>query len=272
MKSTVRPAIALAALLLAGAPVQAADEQCQQIRSRYAAGRQHAVAENEMAFCAAREGRVDEAFKHLDQALAKGLHSYHLVSTDDDFRPLHADARWAPRMELLASAEARHLASINRELQALYEADQSDRRQQPIDWGVVAPRDAQRRARVLVLATQGHLKTADDHYHAAMVMQHGETPEDFERAMQWSRQAWRLDADHESARWLSAAAEDRWLHSQGKPQIWGTQFRRPGGEGPWTQEPFDRSARTDAERQAMGVPPMAQNQQRLERMNAQLKP
>ena len=134
----LRSCLTLAVALTLGAPANAADEQCQQIRSRYAAGRQHAVAENEMAFCAPREGRVDEAFQHLDQALTKGLHSFRRVSTDDDFRPLQADARWAPRMELLASAEARHLASINRELLELYETDQSDRRQQPIDWSGAA--------------------------------------------------------------------------------------------------------------------------------------
>ena len=253
------------------APLQSAwaqDEQCQQVRQRYTQGAQPAAAENEMAFCAARGGRVDEAFAYLEKALAKGLHDYRLVADDDDYRPLRTDPRWPTLLQRLAQAEQAYLKTINVEIKALHDADQADRRAPSIDWAVVSARDDERRARVLALAAQGQLKAADDYYHAALVMQHGRVPEDFARAMQWARQAWALDPLQHSARWLSAAAEDRYLHAQDKPQVWGTQYRKPMGQDRWTQEPFDREAKTDAEREAMGVPTLARSEQRLQRMNA----
>lgn len=247
----------------------AEDEQCQQIRQRYASGQPSARAENEMAFCAARGGKVDEAFAYLEKALAKGLKDHRLVAEDEDYLALRKDPRWEPLMKRLAAAEAAYLPTINAELRSLYQADQADRQRQPIDWSVVGPRDDERRARVLALAGQGQLKAAIDYFHAAMVMQHGSTVEDYALALEWSRKACALDAETAMACWLSAAAEDRYLQAQGKPQIWGTQYRRADGQsGPWTQEPFDRQARTDAQRKAMGVPPLAQSEQRLQQMNA----
>lgn len=251
-------------------PMQAAraqDEQCRQIQQRHSSGQQSATAENEMAFCAAREGRVDEAFARLEKALAMGLRDYRLVAEDEDYLPLRRDPRWPLLLQRLAQAEQAYLKTINTELKALHDADQADRRQAAIDWEVVGRRDDQRRARVLELAEQGQLKVAADYYHAAMVMQHGSKPDDYAKAMQWARQAWQLDPHHSGARWLSAAAEDRYLHSLDKPQVWGTQYRKPEGQDRWTQEPFDRQAKTDTEREAMGVPPLAQSEQRLERMN-----
>ena len=266
----IRTALACLGLGLLG-PLQhawAQDEQCQQVRQRYAQGTPSATAENEMAFCAAREGQVEQAFSFLEKALAKGLHDYRQVADDEDYLPLRPDPRWPVLLQRLAQAEQAYLKTINAELKALHDADQADRRAPSIDWAVVGPRDDERRARVLALAAQGQLKAADDYYHAALVMQHGSTPEDYAQAMQWARQAWTLDPQHHSARWLSAAAEDRHLHAQDKPQVWGTQYRKPKGQERWTQEPFDREARTDAEREAMGVPTLARSEQRLQRMNA----
>lgn len=270
MKSGLRIlASALALQLAFGLPARAEDEQCQEIRSRYAQGRQSAAAENEMAFCAARAGRIDEAFERLEKALAKGLHTHREVAEDEDFQPLRQDPRWQPLMQRLAAAEAAYLRTINTELRSLYQADQADRQQKPIDWAVVGPRDEERRARVLALHRQGQLKGAPDYFHAAMVMQHGSAVEDYALAAEWSRQACTLAPELPVACWLSAAAEDRHLQAQGKPQIWGTQYRRAdGSSGPWTQEPFDRQARTDAQREALGVPSLAQSEQRLRQMNA----
>ncbi|HEY5800768.1 MAG TPA: hypothetical protein VIT92_11135 [Burkholderiaceae bacterium] len=162
-------------------------------------------------------------------------------------------------------------AGSNRELADIYNADQGDRRAGKIDWAVVTPRDQQRQARVRELAASGALKTSADFHHAAMVYQHGSTPEFYKQAQLWAQRAVELDAGNDGARWLAAAAEDRYLINTGKPQIWGTQYTKPHPAKEWTMEPFDRQAKTDAERIAQKVQTLAQSQARLDSMNATLK-
>lgn len=164
------------------------------------------------------------------------------------------------------------------ELQALYEADQADRSgsMHDMDWEKVSKRDAERRERVMELMEAGEVRTAADYYHAAMVFQHGSGTEDIRRARDWAKKATELAEDRESrlyrqAIWLHAAATDRHLQRQGKPQIYGTQYLRPSMDGPWTQEPFDRDAVTPGERAAHGVPPLEKQEERLREMNEELR-
>lgn len=156
---------------------------------------------------------------------------------------------------------------MNPELHAMYEADQADRRGDSIDWKAVSARDLERQKRVWELAGAGLLKHSDDFLHAAMVYQHGSTADHHRQAHLWALRAVELDPSNTPARWLACAAEDRWLHNTGKPQVWGTQYKRPNGKGEWTMEPFDRAARTDAERRAMGVRTLAESTARLAEMN-----
>lgn len=158
----------------------------------------------------------------------------------------------------------------NPELARMYEEDQKDRESHDIDWSLVSKRDEERRARVRELIAAGRLATGRDHYHAAMVFQHGMGVEDYALARDLARKAYELDPELKEAKWLSAAAHDRWLHRQGKPQIYGTQFQRPGGKGPWTMEPFDRAAVTDEERKEHGIPPIAEQEKRMAEMNRRL--
>lgn len=60
------------------------------------------------------------------------------------------------------------------ELCRLADQDQKDR-QAPIDWARTTVRDSQRREAVLALLRTAPLKTSGDYFHAALVMQHGET-------------------------------------------------------------------------------------------------
>ena len=152
----------------------------------------------------------------------------------------------------------------NAEMKAIFDADQADRAPgaAAIDWTVVAPRDAARRARTLALVAAGALKSGDDYWHAAFILQHGDTPDDFLLAHTFAViAAARGRAD---ATWIAAASLDRYLQRSGKPQIYGTQFRTPRGQ-PVTQEPYDRTLVSDALRQALGVPGQAgQERQRAE--------
>lgn len=145
--------------------------------------------------------------------------------------------------------------NISEELKNMYEADQEDRkswRTGGTDWEVVKPRDNSRMKRVEELYSQGLLKTADDMYYAAMIYQHGDKPEHYEKAMELSRQAGKFG--HPDGKRFSALAEDRYLLSIGKPQIWGTQFMRKNADEQWKiREPFDRMAKTHEERKEMGL-------------------
>ena len=263
--STLCVAVLFGCLFIQSAAAE--DAQCQGIRARYAEGKQGANAENAMAYCAAREGKTDLAFSHLSTALQKGYHRLKDAQTDPDFDSIRPDPRWAKVIEQIAQAEQRYLKAINAELYQIYQDDQADRNVDKIDWSVVTPRDDARYARVLQLADAQLLKHGDDYFHAAMVMQHGEKPDDYQRAHLWAKKAFELNSENQSARWLACAAEDRYLQSIGKPQIWGTQYKRPKKDGPWTQEPFDRQAKTDAERKEMGVPGLAESQLQLDAMN-----
>ena len=158
---------------------------------------------------------------------------------------------------------------MNAELHALYQADQADRKGDAIDWKLVGPRDLARQQRVRELAEAGALKHSGDYLHAAMVFQHGGSAEYYRQANLWALRAVELDPTNTPARWLACAAEDRWLHRTGKPQIWGTQYQKPAPDGSpqWSMEPFDRTAKTDAQRVAMGVKTLAESTARLADMN-----
>ena len=70
----------------------------------------------------------------------------------------------------------RYLAARNPELRDLFEQDQADRRQGINQSGhsAMAKRDQARLARVRQILADGGARLADDYYHAAMVLQHGE--------------------------------------------------------------------------------------------------
>ena len=151
----------------------------------------------------------------------------------------------------------------NPEMTALFQADQAARQPgRPIDWSIVSRENETRRARTKQLLDAGALQSADDYYHAAFVFQHGGASNDFLMAHSLALIA--AARGRPDATWIAAASLDRYLQSIGHRQISGTQFRTPQGR-PATQEPYDRTLVPDALRQALGVPPQAdQERQRAE--------
>jgi hypothetical protein len=118
-------------------------------------------------------------------------------------------------------------STMNRELQALFEQDQTDRSAffEQLDTEqlkLLQARDRARRQRVEELVRSEALQTGVDYFHAAMVFQHGETLDDFWRAHELAKRGSELG--HPNCHWLAAAAYDRWLANQGKPQKYGTQY------------------------------------------------
>src|SRR5437588_9898764 len=147
---------------------------------------------------------------------------------------------------------------MNSELQALYEQDQADRSAfEQLDHEQlqeVLQRDRARRQRVKELVGSKALQDPEDYFHAAMVFQHGEALDDFWQAHVLARRG--MELGHPNCRWLTAAAYDRWLMNQRKPQKYGTQYTSRDNE-PYRLWDVDPTT-TDEERAAMNVPPLAE--------------
>lgn len=222
------------------------------------------------ACCHAQGGNRDAAFAQISIAIDHGFDNQGQLDRDSDLVALHTDPRWqATSAQLAARREARR-KTLNAELMQIYEDDQGDRAAssyEQIDWTKVTPRDQVRRKRVDEIIAAGGAKVADDYYHAAMVYQHGDRPEEIQRAHDLAVQAVALDPNHDNAKWLAAAAEDRKLMWEGKPQKWGTQFKKLNGT--WVVWQVDPTI-TDAQRAAWNVPPLAEAEARVKQMNAKL--
>ncbi len=115
----------------------------------------------------------------------------------------------------------------NAELKRLFDEDQADRRPapdgKPVDFSVVAPRDRAREARVKEIYQTNGLCTGNDYYHAAMILQHANEPDDYLLGHHFCIVA--LSKGAIRAKWLAAATLDRFLMHTNRPQHFGTQYR-----------------------------------------------
>ncbi len=120
-------------------------------------------------------------------------------------------------------------------------------------------RDWQRRARAQELIESHALTAPEDYFHAARLFQHGDSVEDAWKAHGLARTS--AELGYAQARWLAAAAYDRWLMYQGKPQKYGTQYVSDGKrQRLWDVEP----ATSNADRAAWDVPPLAEQLRKAE--------
>lgn len=153
---------------------------------------------------------------------------------------------------------------MNEELRALLAADQEDRAGGNFGPEAVG-RDRVRLYRVKELLEAGAAEDAEDLFCAAMILQHGSSLEDYWGAHELARAS--ADGGHAPARWLAAAAYDRWLMHQGEPQHFGTQYFSMAG-GPLRLWEVDL-ATTDDERAQWDVPPL---RDALDRVGGQVQP
>jgi len=145
----------------------------------------------------------------------------------------------------------------NAELARIFQEDQDDRKPglHGIDWAVVKPRDDARLARTRELYTSGALRTGADWFHAALILQHSSEADDYLLAHEMCVAA--VAQGEKPARWLVAAAEDRFLMKIGRKQRFGTQYE-PGDEpGKFRLAPTDTQV-TDELRDAVGTPSLAE--------------
>lgn len=141
----------------------------------------------------------------------------------------------------------------NAELQRLFEEDQSDRTPRDgkmPDWELISTRDEARQARVNELIKAAALHGGSDYYHAAMILQHGDEPDDYLLAHDLCVVA--LSKGEERAKWLAAASLDRFLRSIGRLQRFGTQYISKFSRPP-TLAPVDPKV-PDQLRREMNVP------------------
>ena len=113
-------------------------------------------------------------------------------------------------------------------------------------------RDADRLKRAEDIYRSGGLVSAGDYFDFALIMQHSNFSEDYLLAhvLCIVSIAKENTAD---ARWLSAAALDRYLQSVQQTQIFGTQHHGDDKNG-YTNDPYHRNLLTDATRTALEVP------------------
>src|SRR5258706_519504 len=158
----------------------------------------------------------------------------------------------------------------NAEMTRLFDEDQAARKGGigAIDWSVVGPADIKRRLRTQLLLDAGVLRSGNDYWHAAFVFQHGDKPADYLTAHALAIAA--AARGRSDAAWIAAATLDRYLHSIGRPQVYGTQFKTAKA-GPTTQEPFDRTAVSDGLRTASGVPILRAQEKQREEFEAERK-
>ena len=101
---------------------------------------------------------------------------------------------------------------MNDELTALFNEDKQERINQPKvntpAYQAMRARDLQRRERVMAIAATNGLQTAEDYYHAAQLMNHGDTIDDARNAHLFALRA--NERGYRPARWLAAASYDRW--------------------------------------------------------------
>lgn len=167
-----------------------------------------------------------------------------------------------------AQSPAAATVKDNPELKRLSEEDQADRTPpagKPIDWSRVGPRDRARLKRVKEILQKNQIKTANDYDRAALVLLHGQAPEDFLLAHELWVIAISKGKNDPDTLSMAAASEDRFLMNIGRPQRFGTQLRSIDN-GPIRLHPVGPGV-TDAMRRLMGVHSLAEIRARAAEMN-----
>jgi len=168
------------------------------------------------------------------------------LQVDAELAVLHNEPRWRALISEATAQRAAYRAAVNPELEQLVRPDPA---------GTEAYVFASRRDRVAEILAAGGASVADDYVHAAAVYYRADTAEDAARAHELALLAVERDPDSDEARWLAAAAADRQLKHEGKPQKYGTQFIITGGKRVlWNTDP----ATSDAERARWSVPSLAE--------------
>jgi hypothetical protein len=127
--------------------------------------------------------------------------------------------------------------------------------------------DADRRAILRQMIDAAALHTGLDYRNAALIMQHGDQPDDY--LLAHSLAIIGASKEDKVALWLCAATLDRYLQSLNWPQIYGTQFTYASPNTPPLQDPYNRTLLSDALRQATGVPTLDEQAKQAKQLEKQ---
>jgi hypothetical protein len=141
-----------------------------------------------------------------------------------------------------------------------------------------------RRAEIRKLLEQGKITSREDFSDAALIFQHGQTPEEYLFAHVLAVEA--LITGGSADKWIAAATLDRYLHAVNQPQVFGTQYPadKASGNTPkpqvdprvWnvqrTQQPYDAKLLPDAVRRDFCVPDVSQQERNLAIFNTGHRP
>jgi hypothetical protein len=161
--------------------------------------------------------------------------------------------------------------TVSAHLEAIREADQSDRRNR-VEGVVMVANDRERRAAVEAYLDADCLQTGRDHHNAALVFQHGGDLEHYRRA--WALSVRAVELGDAEAAWLIPRAIDRYFMFAGYRQLYATNYQgesldpEAGADGGfiWCMWPVADSV-TEADREALGVNTLAQQMARIAELN-----
>ena len=156
-------------------------------------------------------------------------------------------------------------AADNERLKQIVQRDQA-LRTKSTDKSAITETDADQRTLVPAMIDDNKLHTALDFRNAALVFQHGSTPNDY--LLAHTLAVIGASKGDRVALWLSAATLDRYLQSIKQPQVYGTQLTRNPTSAPWSLDPINEHLLPDSLREQTNVPPLDDERKTLQKMNA----
>jgi hypothetical protein len=136
--------------------------------------------------------------------------------------------------------------AVSSRLQKLLDDDQAARTVEGIDLSAADRADRTRRQEVIQYVLRNQLTKDIDFINTGIIFQHGACPDSFLLAHQLAGVAIAMNESKvpagrqaAEARWLYAAAYDRYLLNSSLPQRFGTQYRFDGPDCQYVLEPFD---------------------------------
>ncbi|HMG93491.1 MAG TPA: hypothetical protein VK589_25710 [Chryseolinea sp.] len=115
---------------------------------------------------------------------------------------------------------------MHTKLKSLFDEDQHECLNQPRD-GTPEYRALKKKCKTRISEVKEILESnnnlsGEDYFHGCIIFMHGDCPEDFWEAYSLALKA--VDQNYKGARRYAAAAYDRWLMYQGRPQKFGLQY------------------------------------------------
>ncbi len=154
----------------------------------------------------------------------------------------------------------------NSRLRQLYQADQTERGNAALKWQDVLEHDRSRAAQVKKMLAAGQLKTADDFFHAAAILNHGADFDEFRLANAIATIGLARFPRNAALMRVYATTWDRMMLAQNRPQWYATQYTQDAQSQLWQLEPVDAQV-SEQTRLKLGLPSLAEMREKVASMN-----